>query len=173
MLFNVDDALNYNRESVKLIQNQNSLFSLMTDNTSVPQLKLKATKPALPQEKLAWEKELLGLYISGHPLDKFQDKLEKIKTKIGDAKKLGNNKPVVTAGIIEEIRRVLTKRNEAMLFLKISDYTASIEAVIFPKVLNQYGDIIREGNCVGVKGRISLRNGEPSIIIEEIKEMKN
>jgi len=171
LLFNMDDALNYNRESVKLIQNQHSLFSLMTDSSSVPMLKLKEIRPASPQEKLSWEKELLGLYISGHPLDKFQDKLEKIKTKIWDAKKLENNQPVVTAGIIEEIRRVMTKRNEAMLFLKISDYTDSIETIIFPKTLNHYGEIIREGNCVGIKGRISLRNGEPSIIVEEIKEM--
>ncbi len=173
LLLNMDDALNYNRESVKLIQNQDSLFSLMADSSSVPRLKLKDIRPAFPQEKLAWEKELLGLYISGHPLDKFKDKMEKIKTKIWDAKKLENNMPVVTAGIIEEIRRVLTKRNESMLFLKISDYTDSIEAVIFPKTLNHYGEIIREGNCIAIKGRISLRNDEPSIIAGEIKEMKN
>jgi len=173
LLFNVEEALNYNRESVKLKQNQTSLFSLMPDSSTLPDLKLKKVEPAHPQEKLAWEKELLGLYVSGHPLDKFKDKLEKIKTKIGEVKKLENNRPVVTAGVIEEVRRIITKRNESMLFVKISDYTDTIEAVIFPRILEKYGEIIREGACVAIKGRISLRNGESSIICEEIKEMKN
>jgi len=173
LLFNVDEALNFNRESIKLKQSQTSLFSLMRDNSTIPDLRLKKNEPALPSEKLAWEKELLGLYVSGHPLDKFKDKLEKIKTKIGAAKKLEDNMPVVIAGVIEEVRKVLTKRNDSMLFLKISDYSDTVEVVIFPRVLEKYGDIIHEGNCIAIKGKISLRNNEPSIIAEEMKEMKN
>jgi DNA polymerase-3 subunit alpha len=173
LLFNVDEALNYNRESIKLKQSQTSLFSLMQDNSTIPELKLKKAEPALLSEKLAWEKELLGLYVSGHPLDKFKDKLEKIKTKIGAAKKMEDNMPVVIAGVIEEVRKIMTKRNESMLFIKISDYSDTVEVVIFPRVLEKYGDIIREGNCIALKGRISLRNNEPSVIAEEMKEMKN
>ena len=173
MLVNIDDALDYNRQAVKSKQNQSSLFSLMQDKTSIPNLNLKKTEPATQEEKLMWEKELLGLYISGHPLNKFKDKMEKIKTKISDAKKLPNNMPIVTAGMIEEIRKVMTKKNEPMLFIKLSDFTDSIEMVIFPRKLNDYGDIIREGNCIGVRGKISIRNNEPSIIVEEMKEMRN
>lgn len=172
ILENINEALEYNRQSGKLQQKQDSLFSLMTDNATIPDLKLKEVRPTSQQEKLLWEKELLGLYLSGHPLDKFKDKMEKIKTKIHDAKNLANGLPVVTAGMIEEARRVMTKRNEAMLFIKLSDYTDSIEMVAFPRTLNQYGDIIREGACIAVKGKISLRNNEPSIIVDEIKEMK-
>lgn len=171
LLFNTDEALNYNRESVKLKQSQSSLFSLMKDRSTLPDLKLRKTEPVHPSEKLAWEKELLGLYVSGHPLDKFKDKMDKIKIKLGAAKKMEDNMPVVVAGVIEEARRVITKRNETMLFAKISDYTDTIEVVIFPRVLEKYGEIIREGNCIALKGKISLRNGEPSIICEEIKEM--
>ena len=173
ILVNIDDALDYNRQAVKSKQNQSSLFSLMQDKTSIPNLNLnlKKTEPATQEEKLMWEKELLGLYISGHPLNKFKDKMEKIKTKISDAKKLPNNIPVVTAGMIEEIRKVMTKKNEPMLFIKLSDFTDSIEMVIFPRKLNDYGNMIREGNCIGVRGKISIRNNEPSIIVEEMKEM--
>lgn len=171
MLANTEEALDYNRQSGKLKQNQNSLFSLMSNVSSIPDLKLKKAETASQHEKLLWEKELLGLYVSGHPLDKFAEKLEKIKTKISDAKKLPNNMPVVTAGMIEDIRKIMTKKNEQMLFLKISDYAESIEGVIFPRVLEKYGNIIREGNCIGMKGKISLRNGEPSILVEEMKEM--
>ncbi|HDO23810.1 MAG TPA: DNA polymerase III subunit alpha, partial [bacterium] len=126
MLFNMDEALNYNKETAKMGQSQTSLFGLMQDQSSVPDLKLKEAEPASQDEKLLWEKELLGLYISGHPLNKFKDKMAKIKTKIGKAKKLGNGLPVVTAGMIEEIRKVITKKNASMLFVKLSDYDNTI-----------------------------------------------
>ena len=173
MLFNMEDALAYNKESGKEKKNQNSLFTLIPDQSSIPDSWLKPTEQASQHDKLLWEKELLGLYISGHPLDKFKDKLEKIKTKIGNVKKLTDNMPLVTAGMIEEAKKINTKKGAPMIFMKLSDYTDSIENVIFPKIFEKYASIIHEGNCVAVKGRVSIRNGEHSILVEEIKEMTN
>ncbi len=173
MLFNLDEALNYNKETAKNGQGQTSLFGLMEDQSSVPNLRLKETAPASQEEKLLWEKELLGLYISGHPLDKFKEKMAKIKTNVGEAKKLPNGYPVVTAGMIEEVKQIMTKKNEQMLFVKLSDYQNSVEMVVFPRTLEKYKDIIREGNCVAIKGSVSLRNGDPSIIVDQIKELEN
>ena len=173
LVFNMEDALAYNKESGKAKKNQNSLFALMTDNASLPELRFKETEPASQRNKLLRGKELLGLYVSGHPLDKFKDKLEKIKTKIGDIKNLPENMPLVTAGMIEEAKKINTKKGDPMIFMKLSDYTDSIENVIFPKIFEKYASIIREGNCVAVKGRHSTRNGEHSILVEEIKEMTN
>jgi len=171
LIFNMEDALAYNKESGKDKKNQNSLFALMTDGASLPELRFKETEPASQHDKLLWEKELLGLYVSGHPLDKFKDKLEKIKTKIGDIKNLPDNMPLVTAGMIEEAKKINTKKGDPMIFMKLSDYTDSIENVVFPKVFEKYASIIREGNCIAVKGRHSIRNGEHSVLVEEIKEM--
>ena len=171
LIFNMEDALAYNKESGKSKKNQNSLFSLMTDVASLPELRFKETEPASQHEKLLWEKELLGLYVSGHPLDKFKDKMEKIKTKIGDIKNLPDNMPFVTAGMIETAKKINTKKGDPMIFMKLSDYTDSIETVIFPKVFEKHATIIREGNCIAVKGRHSIRNGEHSILAEEMKEM--
>ena len=170
-IFNMEDALAYNKESGKSKKNQNSLFSLMTDVASLPELRFKETEPASQNDKLLWEKELLGLYISGHPLDKFKDKMEKIKTKIGDIKNLPDNMPFVTAGMIETAKKINTKKGDPMIFMKLSDYTDSVEVVIFPKIFEKYAGIIREGNCIAVKGRHSIRNDEHSILAEEIKEM--
>ena len=172
LLYNIDTALEYNRQIAKQNTNQTSLFGLVEDKSSLPGLRLKETKKLAFDEKLLWEKELLGLYISGHPLDKHKDKLQLLKMDIKKARGLTNNFPVVLGGMIEEIRKVLTKQNEPMLFIKFSDYESSIEMVIFPRVLEQYGDIIKEGNCIAVKGRISLRSGEPAVIAEQLKEMK-
>ena len=171
LIFNMEDALAYNKESGKAKKNQSSLFALMADNASLPELRFKETEPASQHDKLLWEKELLGLYVSGHPLDKFKDKLEKIKTKIGDIKNLPDNMPIVTAGMIETAKKINTKKGDPMIFMKLSDYADSIENVIFPKIFEKYASIIREGNCIAVKGRHSIRNGEHSILVEEIKEM--
>ena len=77
--------------------------------------------------------------------------------------------PLVTLGMIEEAKKINTKKGDPMIFMKLSDYTDSIENVIFPKIFEKYASIIREGNCVAVKGRHSTRNGEHSILVEEIK----
>lgn len=171
MLFNTGDALAYSKESSQAKKNQGSLFALMADGGDLTDFRLKPTEPASQRDKLLWEKELLGLYISGHPLDKFKDKMEKIKTKIGDIKNLPDNMPLVTAGMIEEAKKINTKKGDPMLFMKLSDYADSIENVVFPKVFEKYAGIIREGNCVAVKGRHSTRNGEHSVLVEEMKEM--
>ncbi|NUQ57259.1 MAG: DNA polymerase III subunit alpha [Candidatus Paceibacter sp.] len=173
MLFNMEDALEYSRNSGKAKKNQGSLFSLMQDTSTLPDLKLKPAEPATQHERLLWEKELLGLYVSGHPLDRFKDKLAKINTKIGEAKKLPNNMSTVVAGMIDEAKKINTKKGDPMLFMKLSDYADSVETVIFPKILEKYAGVLYEGNCIAVKGRLSFRNNETSIIVEEIKEMKN
>jgi len=171
LLANLEAALEYNKEVGKGNQNQQSLFSMMPAAASAPisDLRLKEAPPALPQDKLMWEKELLGLYISGHPLDKFADKMEKIKVKIGGAKTLADNMPIVTIGMIENAKKILTKKNDTMYFLKLSDYTDSIEVVVFPRAAAQYEKLLFEGNCIAIKGKMSLRNGDPSIIVDEMK----
>ena len=79
---------------------------------------------------------------------------------------------MVVGGIIEDIRSVMTKKGEKMFFLKISDLTDSIEAVAFPKILNESEDIFNTENCVVIKGTVSLRNDEKSILIDKIKLME-
>ena len=79
--------------------------------------------------------------------------------------------PVTIAGIIETSRYVITKNNERMAFLKISDLTSSIEAVAFPSIFKASLEILVPEKCVAISGKISFRNGEKSIIIEAVKEV--
>ncbi|MBU3668886.1 MAG: DNA polymerase III subunit alpha [Candidatus Taylorbacteria bacterium] len=74
MLANIQDMLDYNRERTRLPDNQDSLFGALGGIDAVQHLKLKDAEKAKQSEKLLWEKELLGLYISGHPLDQFDEK---------------------------------------------------------------------------------------------------
>lgn len=168
---NLEGMLEYHRETNKQNENQISLFGGET-SIKTPEFKLKDAPKATQMEKLLWEKELLGLYISGHPLDRIREKLESRDINIKKIKeKTGNGIPVTIAGIIETARQVITKNNERMVFLKISDLTDSIEAVCFPSIFKEAIDILVPEKCIALSGKVSLRNGEKSIIIEAVKEI--
>jgi DNA polymerase-3 subunit alpha len=172
MLANTENLLLYNKEVAKSPDSQNSLFGLMTNMSSLPKLRMSETPPAGSAEKLAWEKELLGLYISGHPLDKFKTVLEKREMNIKKVREeIQEGMIVVIGGIIEEMREIITKKNEPMLFAKIADLTGSIEVVIFPRVYYEFKKFLAPEKCIAIKSRVSNRNGEISLIAEKVKEL--
>ena len=170
MIANIDLLLAFNKESEKQDSDQNSLFGLMADHSSVPILRLNEAPPAPPKEKLAWEKELLGLYVSGHPLEPYRETI--IKKDIDIKKALENSKEgasVIFAAIIDEIRAVQTKNNETMAFITISDFSGSSEAVVFPRVYREFRELLVVDRCLAVKATINTRNGEKGFIIERVK----
>ncbi|MCM2339384.1 MAG: DNA polymerase III subunit alpha [Burkholderiales bacterium] len=170
-LSNLEDMLAYNKELGVKNENQVSLFGGLPES-DMNTFKLKEAEKATQAEKLLWEKELLGLYISGHPLDRIRDKLESREINIKKIKEeLGNGREVTIAGIIETARQVITKKNERMAFLKISDLTDSIEIVAFPDIFQKSIDILIPEKCIAFSGKVSLRNGEKSIIMEAVKEI--
>ncbi len=171
MIENLDDILKFNKEA-STADDQDSLFGLMADTSSLPTLRLREVPVAAPADKLIWEKELLGLYISGHPLDKHKEKLAKREMSIKEVKEsLREGMIAIAYGILEEVRPILTKKGDKMLFVKIADYTGSIEAVVFPKLLKEHEAIFIADNCVAIKGRLSMRNGTPSIVTEKAKAL--
>lgn len=166
---NLERLLAFNKE-IKTSSAQTSLFGsvggIKTKLLLNPQI--EETK----QEKLAWEKELLGLYISGHPLDRVREKLEKKEINIKKIKEsLGDGMVVTIGAMIETVRQVVTKKNDRMAFLKIADLTDSIEAVAFPKLFQSSIDLLVPEKCIALTGKVSIRNGEKSIIIEGVKEI--
>jgi DNA polymerase III subunit alpha len=171
LLSNLEDMLLYNHEINKQNQNQTSLFGASTE-AKLSEFKLKSGEKATQKDMLSWEKELLGLYVSGHPLDRIRDKLESKDINIKKIKEeVGNGMPITIGGIVETVRQVITKNNERMAFLKISDLTDSIEAVAFPSIFQKNIEILVPEKCIAFSGKVSLRNGEKSIIIEGVKEI--
>ena len=171
MLENIEALLAHHRDSTKDINSsQTSLFGNSGQKLSST-LVLKEFPPATQEEKLRWEKELLGLFISGHPLEKFRKLLARQKTNIKMIKTFTEGSPVVVGGIIEEFKKVLTKQNQPMLFLKIADLSDSIETVVFPRLLSNNGNVFALDKCVVIKGKVSIRNGNPSIICEDARNL--
>ena len=137
----------------------------------LPDLRLEPSAPASPTEKLSWEKELLGLYISGHPLDRFKEKFANKELNIKKLNDFRENTEAVLGGIVEEVRDVLTKNNERMVFMKLSDFSGSIEVAIFPRTASEFKDFIKPDACIAIKGKVSKRKGETSFIAEKIKAL--
>ncbi|MBI2086707.1 MAG: DNA polymerase III subunit alpha [Candidatus Zambryskibacteria bacterium] len=167
LLANLDNLLSYHREQLNASDNQSSLFDL----SSLPALRLEKAPEATLRDKLSWEKELLGLYVSGHPLEQYK---EKFMSKEMNIKKLSNFREgteAVIAGCVEGARDVLTKNNERMVFMKLADFSGSIEVAVFPRVLADYRQYVRTDNCIAIKGRVSKRKGETSFIAEKIKAL--
>lgn len=170
LLANLEDALLYNRE-VGRTENQASLFGLMDDRSSAPQFRLKPAPPATIQDRLRWEKELIGLYISGHPFEQFRTHAARFKLNIASAIALVEGTPVLVAGIVEQVRHVTTKNAEAMLFLRLADQSGAIETVVFPRTLQAYRELFEEDRGIVIKGRISERNGQKSIVCDEARTL--
>jgi len=171
MLHNVERLLAYHKEqSAGKESSQDSLFGAL-QTSGVHALALEQGTAATKTEKLTWEKELLGVYVSGHPLDAFEDELKK-RPSIGSIRGDSHNGiPVVTAGMIESVRELLTKKGDRMAFVMLVDKSTAIELVAFPEVFRDSQTLLVPGTCVAVKGRLSIRNEEPTIALERLKAL--
>jgi DNA polymerase-3 subunit alpha len=181
MYANLEMLLSFNREHFSgKAANQDSLFGGM--DSSINDLVLAPAPEVSMEQKLIWEKELLGVYVSGHPLDRFKEELAK-RTSIGEVTRAVAQKQeiatlrfkgeVVTAGMIESVRELLTKKGDRMAFVVLSNHNDTIEMVAFPEVFQTNRAFLTPGSCVAVKGKLNIRNDAPSILVDRLKLLEN
>lgn len=142
---------------------------------------------------LNMEKEMTGLYLSGHPLDDYAKTLERCTSiKISDIISVNDNNEidennieevkelknvrdgdkVIIGGILSDVSRKITKNGNMMAFLRLSDLYGSIEIIVFPSTLNQHSALIAKDEMVIIRGKVSIREDEPAkIICESIKPL--
>ena len=167
---NIELILGYHREHINQPVDQGSLFSSASSKPAA--LRLPPSSAASMETKLLWEKELLGLYISGHPLDKHRPILSKQKMDLKTSKaSFPRGAETVIAGFLAESRVILTKGGEKMMFAKVTDFSDGIEVVFFPKTYKDAESLLLVGNCIAIKGRFSERNGETSFMAEKTKKL--
>lgn len=144
--------------------------------------KLPQVKELEEKEKLYLEKEVLGMYVSGHPLSQYKDKLKKNTTinnaDLNDIKEdyvsyLNlNEKEVTMGGIVINKTIRTTKRNDLMAIIELEDLYGVIEVIVFPQVLQKYNTIIQEDKTIYIKGRLSIKEDENAkLIAREIIDM--
>ncbi len=166
----IETLLSFHRDATAAAP-QDSLFGALL--STAPTLSLPPdTHTTTLIDKLTWEKELLGIYVSGHPLDSHTEKAAKAGTSVKAI--LEEPKPgmtVILPVLVLESRIILTKKGDKMAFVKFEDKTGSIEGVVFPKVYKDHADKLTAGVCVLLKATISTRNGEVSLAIENLKAL--
>ena len=169
MLKNIETLLSFHKEAHSETETQEGLFGALPVSHT---LTLSETKPATLGEKLAWEKELLGIYISGHPLDVHKQKIKEMRQNI---KGLTQNPragfPVRVICMVDEVRQILTKKGDKMAFVRFVDLSGSLEGVLFPEPFTKHKELLVPGTCIHLKGSISRRNDETSVIVEEMKAL--
>jgi DNA polymerase III subunit alpha len=138
-------------------QGQTNIFANMEDTTTSADLKLKKVTAATLSERLGYEKEYLGLFVSGHPLKGLRKYLGKKVNLIDTLTKRQVSKTVKLGGLLTKMKKVFTKAGAHMIYGELEDPTGRIEIVVFPKVYAQYGECFKEGQIIIMEGRLDLR----------------
>jgi len=162
---NMDVLLGFNRDIGKqLASNQADLFGNMPSAGVKPRLNLKTVEPANQKQKLAWEKELLGLFVSGHPLADVSPTLIAATIPIGNISTDMANENVRIGGIVTKIQRILTRSQKNMAFATIEDRTGGIEVLVFTKLLESTNDLWQEDKILIIDGKVSDKDGAVKIL---------
>ncbi len=119
---------------------------------------------------LSFEKQLLGFYITGHPLAKYEKQLKTYTSVTTDKlKECADNQIVSIGGVISRLKNTVTKKsNEKMAIAMLEDLGGSVEILVFPGAYQNFGKYVRKDAIVFVKGRVSLREERPKIIADEV-----
>ncbi|MCD6355697.1 MAG: DNA polymerase III subunit alpha [Anaerolineaceae bacterium] len=119
---------------------------------------------------LEWEKELLGLYLSDHPLSAYLPYIKKRITHYSSQlSEVGNKSEVIIGGSVEDIRKIITKKGAEMAFVRMMDPQGEVELVVFPSVWKKYSDILQEDKVLFAKGKVDTSRSDPKILVDYLE----
>ena len=149
---------------------QASLFD-GSDETRIDAFELEESEEWNVLDLLSFEKEIMGFYFSGHPLDAHKTKWENAVTlDLSSVPENGTDKIYTAIGLIRSVREIQTRRGSRMAFAQIEDYNGSIELVIFSQQWEEHKDLLTQDSVVGIQGKLDTSRGEPKIIADRIME---
>ena len=158
-------------KSVQKSKNSNQVSLFGEAILETPQVPLLEVEPASKRQQLKWEKELLGLYVSGHPVKEYQSYIDKVAVSLDKLTPELVGQKIAVGGVIQKIQKILTKRQETMLFVMMEDTKGKIEVLVFPKVLERIGSVWEEERMIIAEGRLSDKDGVYKLIVDEAKEL--
>ena len=168
LLFNLEAIQAYGAKIQKDVgSGQTDLFGMMGDAGAVPEVEIKpAPVQHSEKEQLMWERELMGLYLSAHPLDKYDTYFEEQTHPMSLVSAENNGKVVTVGGIITNVRTILTKKGDKMAFVKIENKTDEVEFIVFPSVFAECGGKLVVDNVVKVRGKVNATDKDGRISSE-------
>lgn len=172
LLHNLDVLLAYaTRLQKQAASGQTDLFGNVLGEIHKPKLSLEAAITVYStHEQLKWERELLGLYLSQHPLKMFETILAERAVPINSLKTEHNNKSVTVGGAIQDVREIVTKNGQKMAFVRLGDQFGEVEVVLFPSIYQQTTGIWERDHVVLVRGKITAQDRDGNLT-QEVKVM--
>ena len=169
LLFNLEAIQGFASKVQKdALSGQTDLFGGLIDNASIqPTVTLQAAPVKhTTREKLTWERELLGLYISAHPLDSYDSYFQEQTIPLSSLRPEADNKKVTVGGIITGVRSIVTKSGSKMAFVAIEDKTGESEIIVFPDLYSQVGAKLTQDAVVRVSGKANARDRDGNLTSE-------
>lgn len=164
LIENLDTMLAYaNRVQKEMNSGQTDLFGSLVDQAMqlAPKLQLNESVSEIPlREQLGWERELLGIYLSQHPLQAFETILSEQTMPLSEIKPSLDGRAVTVGGAVAEMREIITRNGQKMAFVKLTDSMIDVELILFPSVYQQTVGIWERDRVVLVKGRVNSRDRE-------------
>ena len=163
----------------KNLEGQMGLFAMLDDDDKAAAIPIPRKPEMNKAELLNLERETMGIYISGHPMDDYRAILRNthvvnIADLMDEEGSFTDDQIVSVAGIVQSLKMKTTRNNSMMAYVSVEDDTAGIEMLAFSNVLNQYGGYLRENSPVVVTGRLSIRDEkEPQIVINRVRPMSD
>src|SRR3989344_4457581 len=174
LLNNLDNLLAYaSRLQKQHISRQTDLFGVLDDKAEalMPKLTLHSGGAEFPlREQLQWERELLGIYLSQHPLADYKALLKSKATAIVSALKSADGKRLTVGGMLTSVREITTKNGQKMAFVQLADESGGMELVLFPKIFEQTRELWQPDKVLLATGKISHR-GQGGSSLDEAKLM--
>jgi len=171
MLLSMDNILSYSQNIRKEKEScQIDIFGNMVSCDEISKITLVDTTSASEKEKLDWEKELLGIYISSHPLMQYKSFIGTTFKAIGDLKDSDEGKDIRLLGVIAKIQKIITRNKEAMIFVTFEDFLNQTELLVFPKVYNENPGFWEEGKIIVATGKVSTKDGAIKILTNKYEE---
>ena len=165
LLFNLENIQAYGAKIQKDRQSgQTDLFGAFGDAGSIPEPEIVSAPAAISdKEQLLWERDLMGLYLSAHPLDKYDTFFTEQTHPYTLVTAENDDKNITLGGIISDVRTIMTKSNTKMAFVKIANKSDEQEIIIFPNLYEEFGGKLVQDNVIKVSGRITARDKNGNI----------
>ncbi len=167
---NTDEISTFSKEiQASKVDGQIDMFGGMDDEATKASLKMKETEPPSVYQKLLWEKQYLGLYVSGHPLQGLKKYIKKKALIVEGITKRDVGKRVHMAGIVTSYRKILTRSGSYMASFVLEDPSGKIDTIVFPRTFSKYGHVFDEDVLVVMSGKLDHRRGDLQFSCEEAK----
>jgi len=164
LLANLDRMLMFHKQQMgDAARMQSGLFG-----AEVQDLSLQPASEIQEEQKLSWERELLGLFVSGHPLNGYRDMLSEYTIPIPNISYKDDRRDIRIGGVVGALKKIYTRSNDLMVFAEMEDLAGKLEVIVFPRTLEDSKELWFSGAKLVTEGKVSTKDDSIKILVEKV-----